>query len=181
MTLLMTWLFAVLTLCTWVGIVGVLVHPGLRAAARPHAVEIASAVTGTATVGSLYLSEVAGYVPCELCWVQRILMYPLAVITLVALLRRRTDVWAYAVPLIVMGLATSIWHVIVQRLPAAGATCDPTNPCSAIWIERFGVITIPVMAGSAFLVALTAAWLGRRPAADTGTDTETDTREELTA
>ena len=34
--------------------------------------------------GSLYFSEVANYVPCRLCWFQRIAMYPLAVILLIA-------------------------------------------------------------------------------------------------
>ena len=30
-----------------------------------------------ATLGSLYFSEVRNYIPCEMCWYQRILMYPI--------------------------------------------------------------------------------------------------------
>ena len=167
MTVAATWLFTLLTLLCWVGVLVVaLTDRGKAAVARPGvAVGIAASVTGTATLGSLYLSEVAGYVPCELCWVQRIFMYSLAVITTTAVLRRRDDVFTYAVPLAALGLLTSIWHVIVQRAPAAGVTCDPNNPCSAIWVERLGFITIPVMAGTAFLVVLVlgvALWGQRR-------------------
>ena len=40
------------------------------------------AVAGVATLGSLYFSEIADFVPCRLCWFQRILMYPIALIAL---------------------------------------------------------------------------------------------------
>lgn len=164
MTVLFSTLFALLTVVAFLITVGAVALARRPGAAIPggHIVAVMATVTGTATLGSIYLSEVAGYVPCELCWVQRIFAYSLATITTTAVLRRRHDVIGYTVPLAAMGLATSIWHVIVQRLPAAGATCDPTNPCSAIWIERFGFITIPVMAGAAFLVVLALAWLHHR-------------------
>lgn len=34
------------------------------------------AVSIIATFGSLYFSEVKHYEPCDLCWLQRIFMYP---------------------------------------------------------------------------------------------------------
>src|SRR5690606_23005038 len=40
------------------------------------------AVAGVATLGSLYFSEVADYVPCRLCWFQRVAMYPIALVAL---------------------------------------------------------------------------------------------------
>lgn len=178
MTALLTWVFALLAITAIAGAAALLLSDRARRAAAPHLVGAASAVTGTATLGSLYLSEVAGYPPCELCWVQRIAMYPLAVITAVALLRRRRDVWGYAVPLAAIGLATSAYHAVLQRLPAVGSSCDPLNPCSAIWVERFGVFTIPVMAGAGFLFVLAAAWASRvaadRGAAPTSRTTTTD-------
>ena len=33
-----------------------------------------------ATLGSLFYSEIAGFEPCKLCWLQRIFMYPQAVL-----------------------------------------------------------------------------------------------------
>lgn len=164
MTVALTWLFAFLTLLCWGGLLALAFSGEARTITRRPgvAVGVAASVTGFATLGSLYLSEVAGYVPCELCWVQRIFMYSLAVITTTGAIRRRGDVFAYATPLAVLGILTSVWHVIVQRLPAAGATCDPNNPCSAIWVERLGFITIPVMAGTAFAVVIALALVIRR-------------------
>ena len=43
-------------------------------------------VASIATGGSLFFSETAGFIPCELCWYQRICMYPLSIITLLAAL-----------------------------------------------------------------------------------------------
>ena len=60
---------------------------------------IAATVALTATLGSLYFSEVAHYVPCRLCWFQRIAMYPLAVVLVIAAVRRDRAVRWYAGPL----------------------------------------------------------------------------------
>ncbi len=169
--------FALLTLVALAGtlVAGAALAVGERASrlrdliAR-HALGAAAAVTGTAVAGSLYYSESVGFVPCELCWFQRIFAYPLAVILGVALLahlaRSRgrgiappADVWVYALPLAAMGLGISAWHTAIQRLPTAGeGACDPAVPCSAIYVEQFGFITIPVMAGAAFVFTL--AWGG---------------------
>ena len=50
-----------------------------------HAQHFLLAIALTATLGSLFYSEVVGYLPCEFCWFQRILMYPLALLLLVIL------------------------------------------------------------------------------------------------
>jgi disulfide bond formation protein DsbB len=114
-------------------------------------------VAAVATTGSLVFSEVYHFTPCELCWVQRIAMYPLVVILGIALARRDLDVRRYVLPLSVAGLLVSTWHVLVQRVPAmAGTTsCEATAPCTGIWVEALGVLTIPTMAGIGFL-AITA-------------------------
>lgn len=163
MTLILTTAFAALAVVAAATAVALVASAAARRALAPHAVAAASAVTGTMTLGSLYLSEVAGYVPCELCWVQRIFAYSLATTTTVALLRRRADVMWHATSLAALGLATSLWHVVVQRIPAAGGTCDPTNPCSAIYVERFGFITIPTMAAAGFALVLALALTARAP------------------
>ncbi|MEE8603575.1 disulfide bond formation protein B [Euzebya tangerina] len=179
MTLFLTQVFALLAVAVLVGLGATLASPRFRAAVQPHAVGAAAAITGTATAGSLYLSEVAGYVPCELCWAQRIFMYPVAVILLVGLLARRpaTEAFRYAAPLAGLGLATSIWHVIIQRLPVSQGSCDPDNPCSAIIIERFGFLTIPTMAGIAFLAVLVLWGITRGTGGVTPTTPEHDTRD----
>ncbi|MYB29272.1 MAG: disulfide bond formation protein B, partial [Acidimicrobiaceae bacterium] len=38
---------------------------------RPVLLPLALAIATVSTAGSLYYSEVAGYLPCEMCWYQR--------------------------------------------------------------------------------------------------------------
>jgi hypothetical protein len=122
----------------------------------------ATAIAFVASGGSLFLSEVAGYLPCTLCWYQRIAMYPLVVILGVATWRRDRQVWRTAVPLAAIGLVIAIWHVVIERRPALGGVCDPVAPCSLRWVEEFGLLTLPMMAGIGFL-AIIALTLAARP------------------
>ena len=112
---------------------------------------LAWAVAAVATVGSLIYSEVIGFNPCRLCWFQRIAMYPMSVILLVGALRKEVAARFYALPLAVIGLGISIWHYLVQVYPGLeGGSCDPIAPCSSRYVEVFGFISIPFMAGAGF-------------------------------
>ena len=123
----------------------------VAAAVGPHALVFALAVAIVATSGSLYLSEEANFLPCKLCWYQRIAMYPLVLILAIAAIRRDVGVRRYALPLALVGGALSTYHVVLERYPSLeSGTCDATNPCSFIWVERLGYLTIPTMALSAF-------------------------------
>lgn len=119
----------------------------------PDALRLAAAVAAVCTAGSLYLSEVAHFIPCRLCWYQRAAMYPLVPLLGLAAWRGWRRVHRVALPLAVGGGSISAWHVLVERFPSleAGA-CDPSNPCSLIWVERFGYLTIPTMALSGFVL-----------------------------
>lgn len=113
-------------------------------------------VTLTATSGSLYLSEGMGLEPCELCWFQRIAMYPLVVVLGVALLRRDAAAWKTVLPLALIGALISTYHMIVQYNPALEVTaCSTSAPCSMRYLVTYGFVSIPVMAGSAFLLIAT--------------------------
>lgn len=130
-------------------------HPA-TAALREHALPVAAAVATTAMLGSLWYSEVAGFVPCDLCWYQRYAMYPLAVVLTVAAVRRDASIRVPARLAAGVGLAISAWHVAVQRVPSlSGATsCSAEAPCTAVWVEVFGLLTIPAMAACGFLAVL---------------------------
>lgn len=124
----------------------------LRDSVAPQAVPMALAVALICTLGSLYLSEIAHYVPCKLCWYQRIAMYPLVPILLAAALRKDNRVAPYVLPLTIVGGLISAYHLLLERFPQleGAASCDPDNPCSAILLVRFGYLTIPTMALSGF-------------------------------
>ena len=126
-----------------------------REVVGPEALTLAFVVAAVATGGSLYLSEVAHFIPCRLCWFQRAAMYPLVPVLAIAAWRRTRAVRRVSIPMAVIGGTISAYHVLVERFPTLESdVCDPTNPCTLIWVERFGYLTIPTMAASAFALIL---------------------------
>lgn len=118
-----------------------------------HPIAWAWILAVVATSGSLYLSEGVGFVPCSLCWYQRIAMYPLVLVLGAGIVRGDVGVWRYALPLPVIGLAISTYHVVVQHRPTLDLVpCGSGPPCSGRYVAVFGFVTIPVMAGAAFLL-----------------------------
>jgi disulfide bond formation protein DsbB len=153
---------AVLALVALAGVVVVLVAAvigrlaPIRSAIGPGALWLTFAVALTATAGSLFFSEVAHLVPCTLCWYQRIAMYPLALIVGIAAVGADWGIRRYAAPLAAIGAVIAAYHVVLQRVPGLpSAGCSLTAPCSAIDLERFGFVTIPVMALIGFIAILT--------------------------
>lgn len=147
-------------------------YAAIARAIQARAVVGAWIVALLATVGSLYFSEVARFTPCTLCWYQRIAMYPLVLVLLIAAVRGDTQVRRYVGPVAAIGAAISIYHIGVERLPGLPTgSCSLDAPCDLIWVERFGFITIPVMALAGFLAILTLlfAYAGRgaNPTAET--------------
>jgi len=110
------------------------------------------AVAGVSTLGSLYFSEVADYVPCRLCWFQRIAMYPIALIAVIALIRRDAGARWYTVPLATIGLAISTYHYLIERgVVADSEACALFGPsCADVWFEEFGFVTLAFMALAGF-------------------------------
>ncbi|MCB2029459.1 MAG: disulfide bond formation protein B, partial [Rhodoferax sp.] len=84
------------------------------------------------TVGSLFFSEVMDYVPCVLCWYQRIPMYALAVILGIALVTQDVNVVKYAQPLALIGVALAAFHCLLYLgyVPKGIQPCSQDIPCS---------------------------------------------------
>src|SRR5712671_5382403 len=72
-------------------------------------------VASIATGGSLFFSEIAHFVPCELCWYQRICMYPLSILTLFAAYHGDHRAARYLLPLPVVGAGVSIYHLLIEN------------------------------------------------------------------
>jgi disulfide bond formation protein DsbB len=122
---------------------------------------LGAAIMGTlAMLGSLYLSEVAHFDPCRLCWYQRIAAYPLGLLLLMAFFRRDHGIRPYIWLLTGIGATISTYHLLIERFPSleTGA-CEVTNPCTIKWVEKFGFVTIPVMAWLAFASIAAVTWL----------------------
>ena len=127
------------------------VAPAWALQLRPMLLRLGLAIAAVATAGSLYYSEIAGYPPCEMCWYQRIAMYPLVGVLAVAVARRdRRGGW-YALPPAVAGLCVSVYHYQLQLRPGQGSTCDAAAPCTYRWVDSLGFMSIPFMAGCGFI------------------------------
>lgn len=124
-------------------------------------------VAAVATAGSLYFSEVADYVPCRLCWFQRICMYPLAGILFVAALRKDRNVRWYALPLAVAGLGVSTYHYVIEWKPSLGEGACAVGPsCTDIWFRELGFVTLAFMALAGFAVILALLFVTPCPVSD---------------
>lgn len=157
-------LLALLAVGISIAVVVGLVTRRLPAVVRDDvALPLATAVAAVATGGSLFLSEVAGYLPCTLCWYQRIAMYPLVVVLGVAAWRRDREVWRTAVPLSAIGSGIAVWHILLERNPGWGGPCDDAAPCTILWVEEFGFLTLPTMALIGFVSIAVLTLAARRP------------------
>lgn len=107
-----------------------------------------------ATVSSLILSEYFGFVPCELCWYQRIVMYPLIVIAGIGFYKRDSTLHHYVLPFGVIGTFVALIHYIHQKTSLFASTiqCSQGIPCSGEYINWFGFMTIPLLSFIAFLL-----------------------------
>ncbi|WP_391117228.1 disulfide oxidoreductase [Psychrobacillus sp. L3] len=115
----------------------------------------------TATLGSLYFSEIRQYEPCELCWYQRILMYPLVIILGVAYAQKNAKVAVTTLIFSIIGGCISAYHYSIQKIsfmqdsaPACGRV-----PCTSDYINYLGFITIPFLALIAFILIIISSVL----------------------
>lgn len=116
-------------------------------------VAVVLVISASAMMGSLTLSEILGFLPCQLCWYQRISMYPIAVISFIALLTN-DRIKKYVLTLSVVGVLVSIYHILLQMFPTILECNDETAKCSAVQFAQYGYITIPVMSFTAFLLVI---------------------------
>ncbi|HEY8393813.1 MAG TPA: disulfide oxidoreductase [Thermaerobacter sp.] len=126
---------------------------------RHYGLYLAWVVALVATGGSLYFSEVLGFIPCELCWWQRILMYPQALILGIASYRDDPRIVTYALPMSLIGASISAFHYVQEKVPGLRAPiCGGDVSCFTPWINWFGFITIPFLALTAFLLISLCLW-----------------------
>lgn len=113
-----------------------------------------------ATAGSLYFSEVRGYIPCDLCWMQRIFMYPILIMTTIAYLQHNAKIALTTAVFSVIGGCISIYHYGLQKLTflQENAPACTSGSCIGQYINWFGFITIPFLALTAFIIIAIASF-----------------------
>ncbi|MED4585616.1 disulfide oxidoreductase [Brevibacillus choshinensis] len=127
-----------------------------RAQAMEQAMFASWGIALIATAGSLFFSEVLKYIPCDLCWYQRILMYPLVILLGVASAKKDYKMSLYTLILSLIGGLISLYHYLIQKVPALhelGNACGIV-PCNSDYINWLGFITIPFLALIAFALII---------------------------
>jgi len=161
--------FAILSLLAWAGTIVTIVLAAIRHFAPESgparffedlggmALWLGWLVAAVTMAGSLYYSiGPPQFVPCELCWYQRICLYPMAVIMLVAAIRRDRRVWTYVVPILTVGAAIAVYHVQLQAYPTQRSFCPTQTPCTTRYVWEFGFVSLPFMslAASCFIMTM---------------------------
>jgi disulfide bond formation protein DsbB len=124
-----------------------------------HAFLIGFVISLASVVGSLIYSNVIGFEACDLCWWQRIFLYPQVVLFAVAFYNEKVGkvqddmVFLYSLVLSVIGAAIAIFHYYGQMFdPGLLAACLAQGvSCSKLFFVSFGYITIPMMSLTAYL------------------------------
>ena len=109
-------------------------------------------ITALSTLGSLFFSEVMGLIPCELCWYQRIFMFPLAVVLPLGLHPLDIRVVRYALPLASIGLLVSAYHCLLFYgfIPENLQPCRQGISCADDSMVLMGYLPIPLLSLAAF-------------------------------
>ncbi len=115
-------------------------------------------------IGSLFFSLVMQLPPCDLCWYQRIAMYPLIIILGLGILRKDKTSLDYAFPLAIIGWLIAVYHNLLYYniLPEAMAPCKAGVSCTTKYIEWFGFVTIPLLACIGFSVILVCLYFAKK-------------------
>lgn len=104
-------------------------------------------------LGSLILSEWLHLIPCELCWYQRMLMFPLLIIFIVGLWKKDHHLPYFVLPFSILGSLVALYHIALQNnWFNVTRDCGQLISCAAKQLEFLGFITIPVMSLAAFIV-----------------------------
>lgn len=120
----------------------------------------ATIITLTATVWSLYFSEVVGFIPCKLCWMQRILMYPLFLIFLYQIIYNHLKIFP-GVLFSTLGIFLSAYHYGLQNsfFGSQESSCSLVS-CGVKYVNYYGFITIPFLSLVAFTLTTMLLILG---------------------
>ncbi|EYC50055.1 disulfide bond formation protein [Hylemonella gracilis str. Niagara R] len=111
----------------------------------------------------LFVGEVMGQAPCNLCWFQRAFMFPLAIVLGVASLRADAGGWRYALPLAGAGLLVAGFHSLLYLglIPERITPCSQGLSCTSADMTILGGLPLPMLALVAFGAIAVLLFLAR--------------------
>jgi disulfide bond formation protein DsbB len=112
---------------------------------------------------SLFYSNVIGFPPCELCWIQRIFLYPQLILFGMELYKRDRSMVDFSIVFAILGSMTSLYHMYIERggesaLPCASPSAINQVSCATRYVYEFSYVTIPVMAFTLSVFIIMILW-----------------------
>lgn len=161
-----------LTLCShifFIGSIGVMilntrVRDRVYSFVLEYIVPLLFVTSLTAIIGSLSYSEIVGFPACDLCWIQRMFIYPQAILAFIAMKKRDKGIVPYLLSLSIFGIIVSTYHSLVHWRVISGeilkCTAGEAAPCAKVYVLSYGYITIPFMAFTvfAYLIAISVIY-----------------------
>ena len=123
-----------------------------------HFLHLGFIIALSASLFSLVYSEIIGYLPCYLCWYQRIFLFPVVFIFASAIWHKDRKIVKYVLPLLSIGFIISVYQNFMYYFADAGSLpCDASGiSCYQELVSEFGgYISIPMLALTAFFGILT--------------------------
>lgn len=102
---------------------------------------------------TLYYQYSVGYAPCELCWYQRIFLYPQMFMFGYAWYKKDMKVLPHAFMLSLIGFAIAVYHHILQlgyNIYKPCSTAPFAVDCAKPSFIEYGFVTFPFMAAVLF-------------------------------
>jgi len=124
-----------------------------------HYLNLGFLISLLASLFSLVYSEVIGFLPCYLCWYQRVFIFPLPFIFGMAIWYKERKVVKYVLPLLSVGFIISVYQNLIYyfKPDASNLPCDASGiSCYQQLVSVFGgYISIPMLSLTTYLALLT--------------------------
>ncbi len=127
-----------------------------------RALSLSLLVSMVAVLGSLFYSVILGYEPCNLCWWQRVFLFPQFILFLTALKSKDRGVFKYAWRLSTLSIIVSLYNIYVQSGGNALIPCSATATCTKVYVLAFSYVTIPIMALTVGAYLILLSLIGRK-------------------
>jgi disulfide bond formation protein DsbB len=96
-------------------------------------------------IGSMMYSTVIGYPPCDLCWYQRIALYPLVLISGYELFKKTNMLAPLGIMFSAIGTIVALYHNIGFWTNSSTLPCSSGISCLTQYVNEFNYVTIPLM------------------------------------
>lgn len=127
----------------------------VRNVVSKHALLLGFLAALGASIMTLVYSEVFGFLPCGLCWLERVFLYPQVVLLGIALWKNDVHIALYSAALSFLGAFIALYHHYIQMGGVDLGICPSSAvDCSKRILFEFGFVTFPLMAATLFVFLL---------------------------